>query len=79
MDDKLITIAEYHEHLEAQMLKDYLEAEGIKAVIIGEKIHGLYPLSGMQNVQVQVFQNDVEKATKILDEYEASQDQEDSN
>ena len=79
MDDKLIIIAEYHDQLEAQMFKDNLEAEGIKAVIIGEKIHGMYPFGGMQNVQVQVFQKDVEKAMQILDENEAPQHREDTN
>ncbi len=80
MDDKLITIAQYHDQFEAQILKDNLQAEGIKAVITGENIHGLYPFSGMQNVQIQVFQKDVENAMQILEPGNISPDhQEDTN
>ncbi len=80
MDDKLVTIAQYHNQFEAQILKDNLEADGIKAIINGENIHGLYPFSGMQNVQIQVLQKDVEKAIQILELDSISPDhQEDTN
>ncbi len=80
MDDKLVTIAQYHDQFEAQILKDNLQAEGIKATINGENIHGLYPFSGMEDVQVQVFQKDVENAMQILELGNISPDhREDSN
>ena len=67
MDDKLITIAEFSENLEAQMARATLESNGIKAVITGENIKGLLPVDGMLNVELQVFAADAEKAKKILD------------
>ena len=80
MDDKLVTIAQYHNQFEAQMVKDHLEADGIKATITGQNIHGLYPFGGMDKVQIQVFQKDVEKATQILElENTSPEHQEDNN
>ena len=67
MDDKLITIAEFNENLEAQMARATLESNGIKAVITGENIKGLLPVDGMLNVELQVFAADAEKAKKLLD------------
>ena len=77
MDDKLVTIAQYHDQFEAQILKDNLQAEGVKATITGQNIHGLYPFSGMQNVQIQVFQKDLEKAMQILELDNISTDHQD--
>ncbi len=67
MDDKLITIAEFTENLDAQMARTTLESNGIKAVIAGENIMGLMPVDGMLYVELQVLAADAEKAKQILD------------
>jgi len=80
MDDKLVTIARYHDQFEAQILKGNLEAAGIRAIIAGQNIHGLYPFSGMQNVQIQVLQKDVTQAMEIVElENISPENQEDGN
>ena len=69
MDDKLVTIAQYQNLFEAHAVKDSLEAEGVKATIIGQNIHGLYPFSGMDSVQMQVFEKDISRAKQIIDDF----------
>ena len=66
MDDRLITIAEFENVLEAQVAKAALESNGISAAIMGEKIQNLLPADGMLNVQLQVFAADEKKASEIL-------------
>jgi hypothetical protein len=66
MDDKIVTIAEFQNDLEAQMAKSTLQSEGINAIIVGESIKDLLPADGMLNVQLQVFARDAEQARTIL-------------
>jgi hypothetical protein len=70
MDDKLITIAEFQNDLEAQMAKSALEENGISAIIVGGNIKDLLPADGMLNVQLQVFARDAERAGEILSSQE---------
>ena len=67
MDDKLITIAEFESNLDAQMAKASLESSGIKAMIVGENIHGLLPADGMLNVELKVLEENAREARIILD------------
>ena len=67
MDDKLVTIAEFESNLGAQMAKANLESSGIKAIIVGENIHGLLPADGMLNVELKVLEKDASQARIILD------------
>ncbi len=65
MDDKLITIARFAEDLEAQMARATLESNGIKAMIAGENVMGLYSRA-ISWLDLQVFAADAEKAKQIL-------------
>ena len=66
MSDKLITIAEFEDSLEAQLAWAELEDNGIKATIVGENVHGLLPTNGMMTVQLQIFESSADKARVIL-------------
>ena len=70
MNEKLVTIGEFGTNLEAEMAKSQLEANGIKAVIVGQSIKGLLPADGMLNVQLNIFAKDVEEARRILESSE---------
>ena len=66
MHEKVITIAEFGSSLEAQLAKSTLKSNGIKAVIVGDNIKGLFPADGMLNVQLQVLATNSERAKTIL-------------
>lgn len=66
-NDKLVTIGEYAVLYDAEFAKSRLESEGIKATIVGENVHGLYPADGMLNVELKVFESDIEQAKSILE------------
>lgn len=68
MEDKLVTIAEYQSDLEAQLAKTTLQGNDIEAVIMGETVKHMMPFDGMLIVQLQVFQRDVERAKKLLED-----------
>ncbi len=67
-NDKLVTVAEYLELYDAEFAKNRLESEGIKAMVVGEKAQGIYPIGGNTLcVQLKVFKSDIEQAKSILD------------
>jgi hypothetical protein len=67
MDD-LVTIASFPDVAEAQLAKERLELEGIRAFVIGAQTVGVMPfLTGPTGgVRVQVGPQDVERAKEIL-------------
>lgn len=66
MDDKLVTIAQFGDDIDAQMARAVLESNGINAVIAGENITTLYS-QALFGLELQVFAADAEKAKQILD------------
>jgi len=70
MDDKLVTLEEFNALFEAEFAKSDLEANGIKAVVVGEMLGGAYPYTtfGARRsvVELKVFAADVDKAKEIL-------------
>ncbi len=65
---KLITIKGYYSEIEAQLAKKILEENGIKSVIKGRDSIRMAHYS--LGIEVQIKEEDVEKATKILKEAE---------
>lgn len=75
MDDKLITLVEFQDNpLDAQMAKSALQDCGIKAVIVGDNVHGLLPVDGMMYIQLKVFEKDLPRATKIIEDMQNTTD-----
>ncbi len=75
MDDKLITVAEFQDNpLDGQMAKSALEDHGIKAIIVGDNVHGLLPVDGMMYIQLKVFEKDLPQATKVLEDMQNTTD-----
>jgi hypothetical protein len=83
-DQKLVTIAEYENSMDAELAKLALDNAGIQSVILGEPIHcSLYPVFSPY-VKVQVFEEDADRARHLLegefpplDEEDFGQDQQD--
>lgn len=66
VSQKLVTVAEFPDLMEAQLAQITLEEAGIRSVLLGEPIvSGLYS-TGIFAVSIQVLQKDVERAVKVL-------------
>jgi hypothetical protein len=69
MPDKLITIAKYNDFLSADIDRQILEDNGIKASVSGQSASGVFSgLPTLSYVELQVFEQDAEKALEILSE-----------
>jgi len=80
MDDKLITIAEFQNDIEAQMAKAALQANDVDAIIVGQAVKDLMlPVDGMLNVQLQVFAHDAQKARAVLGSQQNQPDREEND
>jgi Zn-dependent membrane protease YugP len=65
-DQKLITIAEYDNSMDAELAKMTLENAGIESVIVGELAGvSLYHVFDPY-IKVQVFDEDADRARKLL-------------
>ena len=79
MDDKLITIVEFQNDIEAQMAKAALQADGIDAIIVGGAVKDLLPVDGMLNVELQVFASDAQRARAVLDSQQNQPDRQEND
>ncbi len=72
MEDKLVTLKNYETMVEALFDQDLLAKSNIECRIINENSVELLPMFGEINegLQIQVFENDLEKAQAVLSEYE---------
>ena len=67
MDDKLVTIAEFPDYIEAEMAKQLLADYEIEAVVTGENASNLYPISAIEGPELQVLEKDAQRAREILE------------
>lgn len=67
MDD-LVTVATFPDASEAQLAKERLELEGVRAFVIGAQVAGVMPYlaGGAGGVRVQVEPKDLIRAREIL-------------
>ena len=70
MEDELITIDTFETAFEANIAKDLLQDNDIKAVVVGEDLVSMLPPMPMIKVELKVFAADVEKAKQILADQE---------
>ena len=65
---KTVTLTSFRDNVQAHMLQDILKNEGIESMLQGELANQVMsPLYNLQ-VQVLVFENDLERAQAILKE-----------
>jgi hypothetical protein len=64
----LVTVATFPDASEAQLAKERLELEGIRAFVIGAQVAGVMPYlaGGAAGVRVQVDPKDAGRAREIL-------------
>ena len=65
MADKLVTIAQYENYIEAEMAKQLLADYGIEAVVTGENVANVYSgLPALSNIELQTLENQAQQALK---------------
>jgi hypothetical protein len=74
MEDKLITLKNYETMVEAMFDQEILKENNIESSINNENAVELMPMFGEidNGLRLLVFENDLEKAAKILEDYESA-------
>ena len=68
MADKLVTIAQYENYIEAEMAKQLLADYGIEAVVTGENTANVYSgLPALSNIELQTLESQAQQALEILE------------
>ncbi|MHC4109478.1 MAG: putative signal transducing protein [Planctomycetota bacterium] len=70
MNDKLVTIAQYTDYIEAEMAKQLLADYKIEAVVTGDNAANLYPISAVAAIDLQVLEKNAQQAREILESRE---------
>ncbi len=78
MEDKLITLKNYETVVEAMFDQELLKENDIDSSINNEDSVDLMPMFGELNegLRILVFENDYEKALRVLQDYEKAVDSE---
>ena len=71
MSDELVTVAEFNMVFDAEMAKDCLEDNDIKASVVGDDLIAISPAVGKTMVEVKVFEKDAERAKAVLEVHQA--------
>jgi hypothetical protein len=66
-EEKLVTIAQFANYIEAEMAKQLLADYGIEAIVTGENASVLYPAAGTEGPELQVLESQAQKARQILE------------
>ncbi|MGB3007942.1 MAG: DUF2007 domain-containing protein [Chitinophagaceae bacterium] len=61
--DKTIVLHTYNDMLEAKMMQDKLNENGIESFLNDENVMGLDPVGG---VELRIFEKDIEAAENII-------------
>jgi hypothetical protein len=67
--DELVTVASFADVAEAELAKERLELEGVRAFVMGAQTAGVMPYltSSTGGVRLQVAPEDLERAREILE------------
>ncbi len=66
MTDKLVTIATFTDSIEADLARQKLDNAGINSVLTGQNAANMYGISAIARTELQVLENQVQKAQEIL-------------
>jgi len=68
MNEKLVTIARYTDYLEADLARQMLEDEGIRAFVMGQNVGNVYSgVPAVVDIQLQTAASQAEAAKEILE------------
>jgi len=68
MADKLVTVAQFADYIEAELAKQLLDDFGIKSVVTGENVANIYSgLPALADLRLQTFESQAKRAKEILE------------
>jgi hypothetical protein len=81
MPGKIVTLAMFHDPMAAEMTRNRLAAEGIPAMISGDNAGALFGGMGgaFGMVHLQIAEENLERATRLLDAWEGQDEEEDGD
>lgn len=68
-EEKLVTVARYDSYVNADLARQVLEEQGIKAAVMGQNVGNVY--SGVPaaiDIELQTFESQAEEARQILED-----------
>jgi hypothetical protein len=76
---KLVTVAHYDNYIEADLARQLLEDEGIKAFVMGQNVGNVYAgVPAVTDIELQAPESEVERAQAILAAHEQQESGEDT-
>ncbi|MHC4890667.1 MAG: putative signal transducing protein [Planctomycetota bacterium] len=69
MAEKLVTIAQFTNYIEAEMAKQLLADYGIEAVATGENASNMYSIPAVEGPELQVLESQAQQALEILESH----------
>jgi len=75
MADKLVTIAQFPDYIQADLAKQTLEDFGIKAVVTGQNASNVYGGLVVEGPELQVMQSNAKEALEILESNQKEQEE----
>ncbi len=68
MADKLVTIAQFANYIEAELAKQLLGDYGIEAVVTGQNVANIYSgLPALADLRLQTLESQAQRAKEILE------------
>jgi len=78
--EKLVTIARYEDSMEADLARQLLEDEGIRAVVLGQNVGNVYSgVPAVIDIELQTLESQAEDARQILADAKAQASEEGEN
>ncbi|MFB0525579.1 MAG: putative signal transducing protein [Phycisphaerae bacterium] len=74
MADKLVTIAQFTNYIEAELARQLLADYGIEAVATGQNASNIYSIPAVEGPELQVRQSQAQQAHEILELHKKSVD-----
>ncbi len=68
MKKKLVTVARFDDYVQADLARQLLEDEGIKAFVMGQNVGNVYSgIAGVVDIELQTAESEAEEAKEILE------------
>ncbi len=66
--EKLVTVARFDDYMKADLARQLLEDEGIKAVVLGQNVGNVYSgVPAVVDIELQTLASEAEEARAILE------------
>jgi hypothetical protein len=66
MKEKLVTVARFGDYLKADLARQWLEDEGIKAFVMGQNVGNVWGGAPASDIELQTTEGEAKEAREIL-------------